>query len=115
MLDYIVQRFLGDAVEGNLHIRRQLSLPLYLDINRDAFAAAGGFPKLAQQVFQARFQQGCRAQLQQQRAHLGQRAPAQAAQLLQQTPPFRRIFLPGIGQGFCHQAGGEERLGDGVV
>ncbi len=68
-----------------------------------------------QQVAQVGLHQGRRPEFQQQHAHLGQRAPVQAAQLLQIGQRPIPIPFPERGQHVGDDRRRPERLADGVV
>src|SRR3990170_2217788 len=71
--------------------------------------------QLAQQVAQAAVGQDRWPQFGQQLAHLGQGPPRQPAQVFQRLPRLDRVAVPQARQDFGDQAGGEERLVDGIV
>ena len=96
MFDDVVQRLLGDPVEGYVNIFRQIGhwVALQRHCDRDAAAAGDRLGQLPQQVAEVRLYQRGRPQLQEQSAHLGQRAAGELAQLAQELPAFSRVVLP---------------------
>ncbi len=115
VLGHIVQRLLGNAVQGNVNVFRERALTLHCHRDGHARPSRDGFTKLSQQVVQARFGQSRRSQLQQQGTHLGHGPPAQLPQFLQELSPLILIAFPESGQCLGDEAGRKQRLGDGVV
>jgi hypothetical protein len=115
VLDDVVQRLLGDTIEGHVDLFGQGMEVVHVHRHRNAGAAGSGFAQLAQQVAQVGFDQGCRAELEQQGPHLGQGAPAQLAEFGQQRSALFLVGLPQLWHRFSNQAGRKEGLGDGIV
>ena len=115
MLDDVVERLLRNTVEGHMGIAREHARAFHIHLHRNAFPAGGGFGQLAQQIAELGLGEGSRAELEKQRAHFGQRAAAELAQLAQQGQAFVVVALPHCGESLGDQAGREESLGDGIV
>ena len=94
MFGDVVEYFLADAVEGHLHVGRQVSSPHHGNHDGDVRPASEGVAQLAQQVAQFAVNQDFRPQLGQKRTHLSQRATRQTAQVFQRLPTFIRVFFP---------------------
>ena len=81
----------------------------------DLLAAHGSFSQLHKQRLNAGFNERGRAQFQQERAHLGQRAARQLAQLFEAEQRVFLVLLKLGRQHICEQAGGPERLADLIM
>ncbi len=98
VLDDVVQRLLGGAIERHLdHWRQRPWHPLRPGDDLEPASAFGRFGELAQEVGQRQLGERPRAQLHQQRSHLGQRAARQPPQLRQPLLRLDRIDRPELG------------------
>ena len=115
MLVDVVERLLGDTVEGELDLRREALLALDRHVDRKVRAPAKHLTQLTQKVAQLGLNDGRRAQLEQQGAHLRQSAAGEGAHILESLHASLGVFGPEAGQHLGNEARREEGLGDGVV
>jgi hypothetical protein len=115
VLDDIIKRFLGDAVESYLNIWRQVAVAFDLEFQGNARAPAKGVRQVPEQLPDIGFHQRGWAQLEQQRAHLSQGAAVKLAQLFQAAFAFLGAAFPDARQHVRDQGGREQGLRNGVV
>ena len=115
MFGDVVESLLRNVIERDLDIRRQGRVRVNHQVNRHTGATGDGLGELAQQLAQIHLDQRRRAQLQQQRAHLGQRAARQLAQFVQTARGLVRVALPQPRQHFRNNTGRKQCLSHGIM
>ena len=115
MLDHVVERLLGDAVERLLDIQRQAIRQVGLQQDGEPDAALERRHMGPQRLDEPVALEARRPQLEQERAHLGERLTLELAQLLELLE--RRLAVPGQQHldGAGHEGHREQRLGHRVV
>jgi len=77
----VIQTLLGNPVKGHFDFGRHFIIASHIQPNGQAGATDEGFAELFEQVRETRLGKGSRPELEQQRAHFGQRPARELAQL----------------------------------
>ena len=96
MFHHVVQRLLGDAIEGNVYFVWEVGrwTSIHHDCDRDARPSGHRLGELPQQIAEVGLDQRRWPQFQEQGAHLGQRAAGEPAQLAEHLLAFGLVGLP---------------------
>ena len=116
VLDHVIERFLGNTIQRNMDIGRQITAPLNCHLDRHAFAPRHCFCQLMQQILQAGLLPGPPGAVP--RATYASRLTrhGSTAAVLRQQPAFLlRVTGRQFRQNLCDQACREQRLCNSVM
>ncbi len=97
VLGDVVQGFLSNTIQRDLHVREKTALPWHVHLHWQASTSGQGGDQLLEQIAQWRLDQAGRVEFEQPHAHLGLGAVRQAVQFSEPATSFLWVVFPDLG------------------